>query len=149
MSLTASQMKGPSGVPCFTPHWACGCGGAPVDDARRTDPHDQGGRRRHAHHREPPRNALLNLRGYAKAEALSGVTLENQRRVHGRDHRKTLVTSSYLSRSLSEQGKYAAEIEREVLVQMTRLLGAEHENALISPSNIARTLSQCGQKTET
>ena len=48
------------------------------------------------------------------------------------------------------QGKYtgAAEIEREVLVSLSRLLGAEHEETLISASNLAVSLSNSGHEME-
>ena len=72
------------------------------------------------------------------------------RRVLGRDHFDTLLTSTNLATALSRQDKHAeaAAIEREVLVSRTRLLGAEHENTLLSASNLAHSLSECGQKME-
>ena len=69
-------------------------------------------------------------------------TLEKQRRVFGRYHHGTIVTSGNLAVSLSGQGKCAEvmEIGREVLVQKARLLGAEHDETMIPASNLVSWL---------
>ena len=72
------------------------------------------------------------------------------RRGLGRDCHDTLNTSANLAVALRGQGKYAeaVEIEREVLVQMTRLLGAEHSRMLTSATNLAVSISHGGKKME-
>ena len=72
------------------------------------------------------------------------------RRISGRDHERRLTATANLAVSLLEQGKHAdaAEIQREVLVSLTRLLGADHEKTLITATNMATSLLYCGQKAE-
>jgi hypothetical protein len=72
---------------------------------------------------------------------------EVQKRVLGAEHLHTLVSSSNLAQSLSQQGKYveAERIELEVHAVQKRVLGAEHPYTLSSASNLAGFLSKQGK----
>ena len=65
--------------------------------------------------------------------------LGKERRILGRDHRDTLITSGNLAASLSKPGKHAGVtvVGCEVLFQKTILFGAEHDQTMLSVSNLA------------
>ena len=87
---------------------------------------------------------------FAEAEALYRDILKIDRRVHGPNHKNTLMTVANVGTALADQGRHSAAeaVFCDIVERKREFLGSEHESTLLTASNLALALLNQGKYAE-
>ncbi|KAJ7060697.1 hypothetical protein C8F01DRAFT_1290475 [Mycena amicta] len=91
-----------------------------------------------------------DLGQYTDAQKLKEQVLEQQTRLLGAEHPKTIRAAGNLAATYSHLGRFAdaQKLQKQVLEQQTRLLGAEHPETIGTAGNLALTYQDLGRHTD-
>ena len=95
-------------------------------------------------------NAYKQAGRFAEAEALYRDILAIDRRVHGPNHKNTLMAVANVGTALADQGKHSAAeaVFCDIVERKREVLGSDHESTLLTASNLALALVNQGKYAE-